>query len=193
MTLIEQAQKAFDEETQKEMEQKFLSETFTLDDFLEQLQQVKKMGSLQSMMGMLPGARGMKEQLENVDEKDISRTEAIIRSMTPAERRQPKLLNASRRKRIAQGSGVTVTDVNQLMMRFEQAQKMMKTVAKGGVPQIPGMGPVGAGGGSGKSKRKQKGKKQKVRSGNPAKRAQQLQGGSEAPAPGSSFGLGGSS
>ena len=189
MTLIEQAQKAFDEETQKEMEQKFLSDTFTLDDFLDQLQQVKKMGSLQSMLGMLPGARGMKEQLENVDEKDITRTEAIIRSMTPAERRQPKLLNASRRKRIAQGSGMTVTDVNQLMIRFEQAQKMMKTVAKGGVPQIPGMGPVGAGAGSGKSKRKQKGKKQKVRSGNPAKRAEQLQGVSEPPAPGSSFGL----
>ncbi len=193
MTLIEQAQKAFDEETQKEMEQKFLSDTFTLDDFLDQLQQVKKMGSLQSMMGMLPGARGMKEQIENVDDKEISRTEAIIRSMTPAERRAPKLLNASRRKRIAQGSGVSVTDVNQLMARFEQAQKMMKTVAKGGMPQIPGMGPVGAGAGSGKSKRKQKGKKQKVRSGNPAKRAQELQGGSEPAAPGSSFGLPGSS
>ena len=189
MTLIEQAQKAFDEETQKELEEKFLSETFTLDDFLGQLQQVKKMGSLQSMMGMLPGARGMKDQLDNVDEKEITRTEAIIQSMTPAERRQPKLLNASRRKRIAQGSGMTVTDVNQLMMRFEQAQKMMKTVAKGGVPQIPGMGPVGGGAGSGKSKRKQKGKKPKARSGNPAKRAQALQGGDTASSPGSSFGL----
>jgi len=193
MTLIEQAQKAFDEETQAELEQKFLSEQFTLDDFLDQLQQVKKMGSLQSMLGMLPGARGMKDQLDQVDEKDISRTEAIIRSMTPAERQQPRLLNASRRKRIAQGSGVTVTDVNQLMARFDQAQKMMKTVAKGGVPQMPGMGPVPGGAGSGKSKRKQKGKKPKARSGNPAKRAQELSGVEKPQAPGSSFGLGASS
>lgn len=190
MTLIEQAQKAFDEQTREELEQKFLSEQFTLEDFLEQLQQVKKMGSLQSMLGMLPGARGMKEQLDNVDEKDITRTEAIIRSMTPTERRQPKLLNASRRKRIAQGSGMSVTDVNQLMVRFEQAQKMMKTVAKGGVPQIPGMGPVGAGAGAGKSKRKAKSKKPKARSGNPAKRAEELRTGPKPNLPGSSFGLG---
>ncbi|MEX2441188.1 MAG: signal recognition particle protein, partial [Pontimonas sp.] len=189
MTLIEQAQKAFDEESRAEMEHKFLTDTFTLDDFLDQLQQVKKMGSLQSMIGMLPGARGMKEQLDNVDEKDIVHTEAIIRSMTPVERRNPKLLNASRRKRIAVGSGLSVTDVNQLMARFEQAQKMMKTVAKGGVPQMPGMGPVGAGAGSGKSKRKGKAKKSKARSGNPATRAQQLQGSTPPEAPGSSFGL----
>jgi Signal recognition particle GTPase len=135
----------------------------------------------------------MKDQLDQVDEKDISRTEAIIRSMTPAERQQPRLLNASRRKRIAQGSGVTVTDVNQLMARFDQAQKMMKTVAKGGVPQMPGMGPIPGGAGSGKSKRKQKGKKPKARSGNPAKRAQELSGVEKPQAPGSSFGLGASS
>ena len=188
MTLIEQAQKAFDEETRAEMEQKFLSEQFTLEDFLEQLQQVKKMGSLQSMLGMLPGAGKMKEQIENIDESELTRTEAIIRSMTPAERRQPRLLNASRRKRIATGSGVTVTEVNQLMTRFEQAQKMMKTVAKGGVPQIPGMGPIPGGAGSGKSKRKQGKKKPQSRSGNPAKRAQQALGGGESSS-GSSFGL----
>lgn len=188
MTLIEQAQKAFDEETRAEMEQKFLSEQFTLEDFLEQLLQVKKMGSLQSMLGMLPGAGKMKEQIENIDESELTRTEAIIRSMTPAERRQPRLLNASRRKRIAMGSGVTVTEVNQLMTRFEQAQKMMKTVAKGGVPQIPGMGPIPGGAGSGKSKRKQGKKKPQSRSGNPAKRAQQALGGGESSS-GSSFGL----
>ena len=188
MTLIEQAQKAFDEETRAEMEEKFLSEQFTLEDFLEQLQQVKKMGSLQSMLGMLPGAGKMKEQIENIDESELTRTEAIIRSMTPAERRQPRLLNASRRKRIAMGSGVTVTEVNQLMTRFEQAQKMMKTVAKGGVPQIPGMGPIPGGAGSGKSKRKQGKKKPQSRSGNPAKRAQQALGGGESSS-GSSFGL----
>ena len=188
MTLIEQAQKAFDEETRAEMEQKFLSEQFTLEDFLEQLQQVKKMGSLQSMLGMLPGAGKMKDQIENIDESELTRTEAIIRSMTPAERRQPRLLNASRRKRIAMGSGVTVTEVNQLMSRFEQAQKMMKTVAKGGVPQIPGMGPIPGGAGGGKSKRKQGKKKPQSRSGNPAKRAQQALGGGESTS-GSSFGL----
>jgi signal recognition particle subunit SRP54 len=188
MTLIEQAQKAFDEETRAEMEQKFLSDQFTLEDFLEQLQQVKKMGSLQSMLGMLPGAGKMKDQIENIDESELTRTEAIIRSMTPAERRQPRLLNASRRKRIAMGSGVTVTEVNQLMTRFEQAQKMMKTVAKGGVPQIPGMGPIPGGAGGGKSKRKQGKKKPQSRSGNPAKRAQQALGGGES-ASGSSFGL----
>jgi len=188
MTLIEQTQKAFDEETRAEMEQKFLSEQFTLEDFLEQLQQVKKMGSLQSMLGMLPGAGKMKDQIENIDESELTRTEAIIRSMTPAERRQPRLLNASRRKRIANGSGVTVTEVNQLMSRFEQAQKMMKTVAKGGVPQIPGMGPVPGGGGGAKSKRKQGKKKPQSRSGNPAKRAQQALGGTESTT-GSSFGL----
>jgi len=188
MTLIEQTQKAFDEETRAEMEQKFLSEQFTLEDFLEQLQQVKKMGSLQSMLGMLPGAGKMKDQIENIDESELTRTEAIIRSMTPAERRQPRLLNASRRKRIANGSGVTVTEVNQLMSRFEQAQKMMKTVARGGVPQIPGMGPVPGGGGGAKSKRKQGKKKPQSRSGNPAKRAQQALGGTESTT-GSSFGL----
>jgi signal recognition particle subunit SRP54 len=189
MTLIEQAQKAFDEETRAEMEQKFLSEQFTLEDFLDQLQQVKKMGSLQSMLGMLPGARGMKDQIDNIDEKELSRTEAIIQSMTPAERRQPKLLNASRRKRIAMGSGMTVTDVNQLVARFEQAAKMMKTVAKGGMPQIPGMGPMpGAGAGSKKGKGQKSKKKAASRSGNPAKRAQQALGVSENTS-GSSFGL----
>ena len=110
----------------------------------------------------------MKQQLENFDEKEIDRTEAIIRSMTPAERRQPKLLNGSRRMRIAKGSGMTVTDVNALVNRFEQAAKMMKTVAKGGMPQIPGMGPMGAMGHGGK---KQQAKKKGSKSGNPAKRA----------------------
>lgn len=187
LTLIEQAQRAFDEETRKELEEKFASETFTLNDFLDQLQQVKKMGSLQSMLGMLPGARGMQQQIDQIDEGDITRTEAIIRSMTPAERNHPKLLNGSRRKRIASGSGTTVTDVNQLVLKFDQAQKMMKTVAKGGVPNIPGMGPV-----PGMRTKKTKDKKKTSRSGNPAKRAMEQRGESHTPPPvsGSSFGLG---
>ena len=111
------------------------------------MQQLRGAGSIKKMLGMLPGAGGMKQQLENFDEREIDRTEAIIRSMTPVERRNPKVLNGSRRLRIAKGSGMTVTDVNQLVQRFEQAAKMMKTVARGGVPQIPGMGPIpGAGG-----------------------------------------------
>ena len=186
LTLIEQAQKAFDEETQRELEAKMASETFTLEDFLDQLQQIKKMGSLQSMLGMLPGARGMQEQIDNLDERELVRTEAIIRSMTPSERVNPRVLNGSRRKRIATGSGTTVTDVNQLVVRFEQAAKMMKTVAKGGMPQIPGMGPM-----PGMRMKKGKAKKKPtVRSGNPAKRALEARGETPPSSSGSSFGLG---
>jgi signal recognition particle subunit SRP54 len=145
----------------------------------------------------------MREQLDNFDESELTRTEAIIQSMTPAERRLPKLLNGSRRVRIARGSGTTVTDVNSLVTRFEQAAKMMKTVAKGGVPQVPGMGPMpGMGGGGGaaslrKAQAKKKGKGAS-KSGNPAKRAaeeaaraQGLKPGAGAGASGSGFGLGG--
>lgn len=173
LTLIEQTQKNFDESEARAMAEKLAKDTFTLEDFLDQMQQLKKMGSLKSMLAMMPGAGQMRNQLDNFDEREIVRTEAIIRSMTPAERRQPKLLNGSRRSRIAKGSGMTVTDVNSLVNRFEQAAKMMKTVAKGGVPQMPGMpGMPGMGGGfmGGKSKAKGKDKKGS-KSGNPAKRA----------------------
>ncbi|RZI82521.1 MAG: signal recognition particle protein, partial [Microbacterium sp.] len=191
LTLIEQAQAAFDEEEARKVAEKLASEQFTLEDFLDQMQQIKKMGSMKKMLGMLPGAGNMKQQLENFDEREIDRTEAIIRSMTPGERRNPKVLNGSRRLRIARGSGMTVTDVNQLVQRFEQAAKMMKTVARGGVPNIPGMGPMGGKPGA-SSKR---GNKQKKgggsRSGNPAKRAAE-NAGIVAQAPtGSGFGLGG--
>ncbi|MDQ1530537.1 MAG: signal recognition particle subunit, partial [Microbacteriaceae bacterium] len=138
----------------------------------KQMQQLRNMGSLKKMIGMLPGARGMREQLDNFDERDIVRTEAIIQSMTPAERQNPKILNGSRRLRIARGSGMTVTDVNQLVTRFDQAAKMMRTVARGGVPQVPGMGPIpGAGFGGGRGKQQAKKKQSGSRSGNPAKRA----------------------
>ena len=203
LTLIEQAQKSFDEEDAKRTAEKFATDSFTLEDFLAQMQQLKQMGSLKGMLGMLPGARGMKDQLENFDEGELVRTEAIIQSMTPKERQVPKLLNGSRRLRIARGSGTTVTEVNALVNRFEQAAKMMKTMAKGGMPQMPGMGPMpGMGGGGGaatarKAAAKKKGKG-KSRSGNPAKRAaeeaaraQGLGSGAGAGASGSSFGLGG--
>jgi signal recognition particle subunit SRP54 len=199
LTLIEQTQRQFDETEARAMAEKLAKETFTLEDFLDQMQQLRKMGSLKSMLAMMPGAGQMRQQLENFDEREIDRTEAIIRSMTPAERRQPKILNGSRRLRIAKGSGMTVTDVNSLVNRFEQAAKMMKTVAKGGVPQMPGMPNMpGMGGfGGGKSKAKDKGKKGS-KSGNPAKRAAEeaarLAGGSSAGSAekgaGSAFGLG---
>lgn len=194
LTLIEQTQKAFDQEEAQKVAEKLATDTFTLEDFLAQMQQLKNMGSIKSMLGMLPGAKGMRQQLENFDESEITRTEAIIYSMTPAERRTPKLLNGSRRLRIARGSGTTVTEVNSLVNRFEQAAKMMKTVAKGGMPQVPGMGPIpgaGFGGGRGRQQVKAKGS----RSGNPAKRAAEnaalAAGTKPAPAAGSGFGLGG--
>jgi len=194
MSLIEQAQLAFDEEESRKVAEKFATDSFTLEDFLSQMQQLKKMGSLKNMLGMLPGARGMKEQLENFDESELTRTEAIIQSMTPAERQVPKLLNGSRRARIARGAGTTVTEVNGLVNRFEQAAKMMKTVANGGVPNIPGMGPI-PGQKFGKAKVQQK---KGSKSGNPAKRAAEnaalaageKAGGPSAPS-GSGFGLGG--
>jgi signal recognition particle subunit SRP54 len=172
LTLIEQAQKAFDDDTAQEMALKLAKETFTLEDFLEQMQQLRKMGSLKSMLAMMPGAGQMRQQLDNIDEKEIDRTEAIIKSMTPVERNNPKVLNGSRRTRIARGSGMTVQDVNSLVNRFEQAAKMMKTVAKGGTPQVPGM-PAGVGGVVPRKKAKDK-KKGGSKSGNPAKRAAEL-------------------
>lgn len=195
LTLIEQAQQAFDEEEAKKVAEKLQKDQFTLDDFLGQLQQLRGAGSIKKMMGMLPGMGKMKEQLDQFDEREILRTEAIIQSMTKAERDNPKILNGSRRLRIAKGSGTTVTEVNQLVQRFEQAAKMMKTVARGGVPQIPGMGPMpGMGGGYRKKQAKGK-KKGGSRSGNPAKRAQEQAARSQqTAASGSSFGaLGGAS
>jgi signal recognition particle subunit SRP54 len=174
LSLIEQAQKSFDEEESKKLAEKIATESFTLQDFLEQMQQLRKMGNMKNILGMLPGAGKMKQQLEDFDEKEISRTEAIIFSMTPLERDQPKVLNGSRRLRIAKGAGTSVTEVNALVNRFEQAAKMMKTMARGGMPNIPGTNPVQMGGavGGGYIGGKKKDKKKKgSKSGNPAKRA----------------------
>jgi signal recognition particle subunit SRP54 len=176
LTLIEQAQKAFDEEQAAAMAAKFdTGEDFTLDDFLEQMAALKNMGSLKKMLGMLPGMGELREQLDNFDEREMDRVEAIIRSMTPRERRQPRILNGSRRQRIARGSGTQVSDVNQLMERFGEAQKMMRQLRQGGgMPGMPGMPGVGGGKKSrGKMAPARKGKKTKGKSGNPAKRAQQ--------------------
>ena len=174
LSLIEQAQKNFDEEESKKLAEKIATESFTLQDFLEHMQQLRKMGNMKNILGMLPGAGKMKQQLEDFDEKEISRTEAIIFSMTPLERDQPKVLNGARRLRIARGAGTTVTEVNALVNRFEQAAKMMKTMARGGMPNIHGTNPVQMGGavGGGYIGGKKKDKKKKgSKSGNPAKRA----------------------
>lgn len=192
LTLIEQAQQTFDEEQAREVVKKLATETFTLNDFLAQMQQVRSMGSLKKMMSMLPGAGQMKQQLDQFDEREIVRTEAIIQSMTNAERTNTKLLNGSRRLRIARGSGTTVTEVNQLVNRFEQAAKMMKSMANGKMPNIPGMGPTPPDVRSGqKSKNK---KSSKSRSGNPAKRAAEQAGVNHEtnlkPVEGGSFGIG---
>ena len=164
--LIEQAQKQFDEEEARKAAQKMAEGEFGLDDFLEQLQQVRKLGSMKSLLGMIPGMAQHRQALEQFDEREIDRTEAIIRSMTPAERRNPKIIDGSRRARIAYGSGVTVSQVNALLQRFEQAAKMMKRMSnKAGMGGIPGFGGPAAGGKKGK-----KGKKKGSKSGNPMKR-----------------------
>jgi signal recognition particle subunit SRP54 len=168
-TLAEQAKKAFDGDTSAKLEAKFASgEDFTLEDFLEQLQAMSKMGSMSKLLGMLPGAGAMKKQIENFDESEIVRTKAIVQSMTPIERRDPKVLNGSRRARIALGSGRKVSDVNNLVDRFSAAQKMMKQVRNGGMPQ--GMGGMGLPA-MPKASIKSAPPKKKSKSGNPAKRA----------------------
>jgi signal recognition particle subunit SRP54 len=136
LTLIEKAQAAVDAEKAKDLERKMRTQTITLDDFLEQLQQVRKMGPLDEMLSMFPGA-GQLKGLKNiqVDEKQLARVEAIIRSMTPQERAHPEIINASRRKRIALGSGTSVQEVNRLLKQFEDMKKIMKQVSamtKGG-------------------------------------------------------------
>jgi signal recognition particle subunit SRP54 len=173
-TLAEQAKKAFDGDSAKKLEDKFIAgEDFTLDDFLEQLEAMSKMGSMGKLLGMLPGAGQMKKQIENFDESEITRTKAIVQSMTPLERRDLKVLNGSRRARIATGSGRKVSDVNALVDKFTAAQKMMKQVRNGG-PSLPGMGLPGMPPMSGMSaapKKVQAPQKKKSKSGNPAKRA----------------------
>ena len=122
------------------MARKFLAEEdFTFDDFLQQMAAIKKMGSLKSMLKMMPGMQGMRDQLDALDEREFDRVEAMVRSMTPYERTHPKQIDGSRRARIARGSGVTVSEVNQLLERFREAQKMMKSLARGGGGGMPGM------------------------------------------------------
>ncbi len=202
LTLIEQAEKAFDAEQAEKMAGKLVSgEDFTLEDFLVQMQQLKNMGSIKKMFGMLPGMGQMREALENFDEREVDRIEAIIRSMTPGERQNPKIINGSRRARIARGSGTTTSEINQLLERFDGARKMMRQMAKGGgMPGgMPGMGNLpGMGGKKSRGKQAPAKRAKGARSGNPAKRAEQERaaaaraaGATSAAPAGSAFGLGG--
>lgn len=138
LSLIEKAQVDFDEKEAEKAAERFMTAKFDLDDFLKQMKQVRKMGPLQGLLEMLPGYNQIKGQLAGVDtEKQFSKVEAIINSMTMKERRNPDLLNASRKRRVAAGSGVTVTDVNQLLNQFRDAQKMMKQLSSN--PRMRGM------------------------------------------------------
>ena len=176
-TLAEQAKKAFDPDSSAKLEAKFASgEDFTLSDFLEQLQAMSNMGNMSKLLGMLPGAGAMKKQIENFDDSEVVRTKAIVQSMTPAERHDPKLLNGSRRARIALGSGRKVSDVNNLVDRFAAAQKMMKQLRNGGMPAgmagmtgLPPMPPMPRMAIANKSNKPNS--KKGSKSGNPAKRA----------------------
>ncbi|MFB9908080.1 signal recognition particle protein [Allokutzneria oryzae] len=153
LTLIEQAEQVFDARQAEQTAQKIGSGELTLEDFLEQMLAIRKMGPIANLLGMLPGAGQMKDAMAQVDERHLDRLQAIIRGMTPAERADPKIINASRRLRIANGSGVAVSEINDLVNRFFDARKMMKQMAgRFGLP--------GAGGGSKKLKGK-KGKKGK--------------------------------
>jgi signal recognition particle subunit SRP54 len=140
LSLVEKAEKTMDEDQAKEAAEKMMRAEFSLDDFLTQLREVRKLGPLQDLLAMMPGvpgARGLKDV--QVDEKEVGRAEAIISSMTPGERRNPAIINGSRRSRIARGSGTSVGAVNALLKQFDQTKKMMKRLTGGRMPMIPGM------------------------------------------------------
>lgn len=132
LTLIEKAEQAIDQKQAAEMERKLREQSFTLDDFLEQLRQIKSMGSLDSLMGMMPGIKPGALKDAKVDEKALSHIEAIILSMTPRERAKPEILASSRKRRIAAGSGTTVEEINRLLKQYDQMKQMMKSMMRGG-------------------------------------------------------------
>jgi signal recognition particle subunit SRP54 len=158
LTLIEQAERTFDQDQAAEMAGKLASgEGFTLEDFVEQLAMVRKLGPISNLLGMLPGAAQNREMLSQIDDKDLDRAAAIVNSMTREERRNPKVINGSRRARIAAGSGVTVGEVSNLIVRFLEGQKMMRQMM-GSMPGMGGMGGMRRGKNArGKAKKKGKG------------------------------------
>ena len=157
LSLIEQAEATYNEQDAEAAANKLTSGELTLEDFLDQLLMIRRMGPIGNLLKMMPGGKQMNQMADMVDEKQLDRIQAIIRGMTPEERQDPKILNASRRKRIANGSGVKVSDVNQLVDRFFEAKKMMGQMASQfGLPGMPGMG-----GGRSATKKKPKGRKGK--------------------------------
>ncbi|MFQ5441210.1 MAG: signal recognition particle protein [Thermodesulfobacteriota bacterium] len=140
LTLVEKAQTVFDEKKAVDISKKFKKDSFTLEDFKDQLVRIKKMGSLESILSMVPGFSAMKQSKNiNVDEKELIKIEAIINSMTKAERTDPACLNANRRRRIAMGSGTRVQDINKFMKQYQQMRKMMKKMKKSGMKGVKGM------------------------------------------------------
>ncbi len=137
VTLVEKAQEAIDREQAEKLEKKLRRQQFTLQDFYDQLQQIKKMGPLSQLVGMLPGAQGKMMKGLDVDDNALVKIEAIINSMTPEERRRPNIIDGSRRKRISRGSGTSIQDVNQLLKQFKAMQKMMKNINKIGFKGLP--------------------------------------------------------
>lgn len=195
LTLIEQAEKAFDSEQAAKDAEKLMGGSFTLDDFLKQMEAISKMGSMSKIMGLMPGMGQYKDQIENFDDREVDKIKAIILSMTPAERENPKIIDGSRRIRISKGSGTQVKDVNGLVDRFFGARKMMQQMAKGGgLPGMPGIpGLPGAGKRAGAKQKPQQKKKGKRVSGNPAKRAAEAAGAPPKADAASAFGFPGQS
>jgi signal recognition particle subunit SRP54 len=193
LTLIEQAEKAFDADQTASLAGRLASgEGFTLEDFVEQLSMVRKLGPIGNLLGMLPGAAKNRELLAQVNDRDLDRAEAIVRSMTPEERRNPKIINGSRRARIAGGSGVAVGEVSQLVTNFFEGQKQMKAMLSGGMPGMPPMPGLGAARRSASKSARKKAKKKAPRSGDPRRAGQIARGagaqGGSAPAPGAQGG-----
>ena len=143
LSLIEKAEAAYDAKTAAEMEKKLREQTFTLEDFLLQLRQLKKMGNLEQILGMMPGVNASALKDANIDEKQTAKTEAIVLSMTKQERMDPSVIGGSRRRRIAKGSGTTVEDVNRLLKQFDQMKKLMKQFSGKRGMRLPGMGRFG--------------------------------------------------
>jgi signal recognition particle subunit SRP54 len=166
LSLIEKAEAAVEEDERDELERRMMQGEFTFDDFLRSYKMLRRMGPLQGVLKMIPGMGKQLEGLEEVDERQMSRVEAIVLSMTPQERRLPHVIDGSRRKRIAAGSGTTVEQVNQLLLARKQMAKMMKQLGKGKMPALPGMpglpegqnGPTRSATKKKKSKRKKKSK-----------------------------------
>jgi len=181
LTLIEQAQRTFDAAEAEKMAEKLSGglQNFTLEDFLEQLMAIRRMGPIGNLLGMMPGMGQMKDAISQVDDRDLDRTAAIIRSMTPAERENPKIINGSRRLRIANGSGVRVNEVNQLVDRFFEARKMMGQLGGMGLP------------GMRRNSKKAKGKKGKKGKGGRGPTAPKMPAGFPGLGPGGLGGLGG--